>query len=87
MVTSCAPKSIPPFTGNSANYVVKEQGLNFRAGPGTDCDTLGDPLDANTPVTVLSDPVTRKGETSQWVEVQINGQDGWVATDFIAPAS
>lgn len=86
VVTSCSPAEIPPFTGNSPDYVVTEAGLNFRAGPGTDCATLGDPLDANTPVTVLSDPVTRKGETTQWVEVQVNGQDGWVAADFIQPA-
>ena len=86
VVTSCSPANIPPFTGSSPNYTVSEQGLNFRAGPGTDCATLGDPLDSGTAVTVLSDPVTRKGETTQWVEVQINGQDGWVAADFIQPA-
>lgn len=85
-MTSCTPDSIPPFTGDSPNYVVKEQGLNFRAGPGTDCDTLGDPLASGTAVTVLSDPVIRKGETTEWVEIEVNGQDGWVAANFISPA-
>lgn len=83
---SCTPNTIPPFTGNSPDYVVQAQGLNFRAGPGTDCDALGDPLDSGTAVTVLSDPVLRKGDTTEWVKVEVNGQDGWVAASFIAPA-
>lgn len=87
VVTTCSPDSIPPFTGKKTNYKVTVDGLNFRAGPGTDCETLGEPLAVDTPVKVISDPVVRKGEKGKWVEVEVNGQDGWVAEQFIKPAS
>jgi hypothetical protein len=87
VVTTCSPDSIPPFTGKKAAYKVSVDGLNFRAGPGTNCDTLGDPLAVDTPVKVISDPVIRKGEKAKWVEIEVNGQDGWVAEEYIKPAS
>jgi hypothetical protein len=87
VVTTCSPDSIPPFTGKKADYKVSVDGLNFRAGPGTNCDTLGDPLAVDTPVKVISDPVIRKGEKAKWVEIEVNGQDGWVAEEYIKPAS
>lgn len=88
-VTSCAPdpNEIPAFSGDNPNYRVTANGLNFRAGPGTDCDPLGDPLPIDTPVIVVSDPVNREGQTDRWVEVEVDGQDGWVAVQFIEPAS
>jgi hypothetical protein len=86
VVTSCNPDVIPPFTGKSPDYVTTVD-LHFRAGPGSDCDTIGDVLVGGTSLTVLSDPVTRKGEDGQWVQVNVDGQLGWVSSDYIEPAS
>ncbi|HEU0164676.1 MAG TPA: SH3 domain-containing protein [Thermomicrobiales bacterium] len=86
VVTSCDPDVIPPFTGDSPDYVTSSD-LNFRAGPGSDCDLIGDPLAEGVALTVLSDPVTRQGEDGQWVQVNVDGQLGWVSSDYIEPAS
>jgi uncharacterized protein YraI len=86
-VTSCAPEDIPPFTGENPSYVVLED-LNFRAGPGSDCDIIaGDPLVAGVGLTVRGGPVVREGEDElQWLQVEVAGVTGWVAADFVAPA-
>lgn len=84
-VTSCEPNDVPQFTGNGAEYVVKED-LNFRVGPGSDCDAIGNLLVAGTQVTVISDPVVREGDTTQWVQVSIDGEIGWVSLEYISPA-
>ena len=86
VVSSCAPESVPPLPGGSATRVVLEP-LNFRAGPGTDCDQIGtDPLPAGTVVTVTGGPVVREGEANlEWVQVEVDGAVGWVAAEFLGP--
>ncbi len=84
-VTSCQPDEVPPFTGTSAEYVVTEE-LNFRAGPGSDCDPIGVPLEAGTQLTVISDPVVREDDTTRWVQVSVDGEIGWVSLEFISPS-
>lgn len=86
-VDSCDVAEAPQFSGNNDNWVVTED-LNFRSGPGSDCDSvLDDPLIAGTAVTVLSDPVVRSDDADGvlWVQVEVDGDIGWVAADFIEP--
>lgn len=83
-VTSCEPNEVPQFTGTKPDYVVKED-VNFRVGPGSDCDVIGDPLSQGVRLTVISDPVVREGDPARWVKVNVDGQIGWVALEFIEP--
>jgi hypothetical protein len=87
VVTSCAPEDVPAFTGEKPSYVVLEE-LNFRVGPGSDCDLIGEgPLVAGVGLTVRAGPVVREGENDlQWLQVEVAGVTGWVAADFVAPA-
>jgi hypothetical protein len=86
VVDSCDPDEIPPFEGDNPNFVVTTD-LNFRQGPGQDCDPIGDaPLGEGREVIVLSEPVTREGEDQEWVQVEVDGEPGWVAAEFIEPA-
>src|SRR5215203_2944082 len=83
VVDSCEPDEIPAFAGDDPNYVVTTN-LNFRTGPGQDCDPIGDgPLAEGSAVVVLSEPVTREGEDREWVQIEVDGEPGWVAADFI----
>lgn len=83
-VASCEPPQVPPFTGTNPNYVVMED-LNFRVGPGSDCDVIGDPLSQGVRLTVTSNPVVREDSPDRWVQVNVDGQIGWVAEEFIEP--
>lgn len=84
-VTSCEPENVPEFTGGSDAFVVVEN-VNFRSGPGTDCSLVGeDVLESGLEITVTSDPVVREGDDSEWVRVEVGGEEGWVATEFIEP--
>ena len=85
VVDSCSPDAIPPFEGDNPNFVTTVD-LNFREGPGEDCDQIGDPLGAGRDVVVLSEPVTREGEDQEWIQVEVDGETGWVAAQFIEPA-
>ncbi len=85
IVDSCEPEDVPEFTGDADAFVVVEN-LNFRTGPGVDCDPIGDSLlEVGTELTATSDPVLRDGEDTEWVRVEFEGQEGWVAADFIEP--
>lgn len=86
--TSCEPDSIPPFGGEQANFVTNTE-VNFRTGPGSDCDLIGDgPIGQNIPVTLLSGPVVREeGDGLIWVQVQIDEQTGWVVPEALVPAA
>ncbi len=84
-VEDCDPEEIPPFEGDDPNFVTTVD-VNFREGPGQDCDRIGDaPLGQGREVLVLSEPVTRDGEDQEWVQVEIDGETGWVAAEFIEP--
>lgn len=86
-VSSCTLDSVPKFTGESNAFVVTED-VNFRSGPGTDCAPTGEAsLTAGIPMTVISDPVVRDDQGDVlWVLVDVGGQQGWVAAEFIEPA-
>ena len=85
--TSCEPQTIPPFTGATTSYVVVED-LNFRVGPGSDCEVIGSPLAAGSALLVTGGPVVREGEEGvEWLQVEVEGVSGWVAAEFVMPAT
>lgn len=85
-VASCSPGDVPEFSGASDAFVVTEE-LNFRAGPGSDCESIGDePLAPGEQLVVTSDPVVREGEGDTLrVRVNVGGEQGWVAVEFVEP--
>ncbi len=86
VATSCDMPNYPPYTGDTPAQVTTSD-VNFRAGPGADCDAIGGPIGAGVSVEVLSDPVTREGDDQfEWVAVTFDGSDGWLATEFLEPA-
>jgi uncharacterized protein YraI len=72
--------------GQNAYFTISE--VNFREGPGADCDTISDtPLAEGVDVVVLSAPVTRVGEEDLvWIQIEADGERGWVVIDSLAPA-
>ncbi|MDQ3657991.1 MAG: SH3 domain-containing protein [Chloroflexota bacterium] len=85
-VAGCEPETVPPFDGSQTAFITVSD-VNFRAGPGADCDTIGDgPIGTNIPVTVLSGPVIREDDEFVWVQVQILDQTGWVVVEVLEPA-
>lgn len=77
---------MPAFSGENDQYVTTTD-LNFRTGPGSDCDLIDDQvLATGTEVTILSDPVERDGDESLWVQIEADGQEGWVSADFVEEA-
>ena len=85
-VDGCQPETVPPFDGNQTAYITNSD-VNFRTGPGADCDTIGDgPIGVNIPVTVLSGPVDRADDEFVWIQVQIVDQTGWVVIEVLEPA-
>ena len=85
IVDSCDVAQLPPYTGSDPVQVTTS-GVNFRAGPGTDCDSIGEAIPAGVSVEVLSDPVQREGDDFAWVAVNLDGEEGWLVTDFLEPA-
>lgn len=87
VVSSCDVGFYPPYAGDAAAQVTTSE-VNFRSGPGTDCDPIGEPLPAETNVEILSAPVVREGEDGfVWVAVLVDGDEGWLATEFLEPAA
>jgi hypothetical protein len=87
-VDSCDVVDAPPFQGESATYTPVEE-VNFRVGPGADCEPVLDgPLNTGVEMTVLSEPVVRFDDPDRvlWVQVEVDGEVGWVAAEFIEPA-
>lgn len=84
VVESCEPAEIPPFTGDESLASLAEE-VNFRAGPGEDCDVLPtSPLLADAEVAITSDPVLRDDQGDQgWVQIDVDGDVGWIAVDFV----
>lgn len=87
IVDSCDVEDVPAFTNDITTYLLTSD-LNFRTGPGSDCDVIGDgPLGEFSAVDIIGGPVVREGdETSQWVEVAVGDQTGWLAFEFLEPA-
>jgi hypothetical protein len=86
-VSSCEPEGVPAFNGEQTEFLTTTD-VNFRTGPGSDCDPIGDgPIGQNIPVTILAGPVVREGEEEfAWVQVQIADQTGWVVSSVLEPA-
>ncbi len=87
-VTGCDPGTIPPYSGAQVNFLTNAD-VNFRTGPGADCETIGDgPIGTNIPVTVLGGPVIREDADDQfiWVQAQILDETGWVVIEVLDPA-
>jgi len=86
-VDGCQSETVPPFDSNQTAYITNSD-VNFRTGPGADCDMIGDgPIGTNIPVTVLGGPVIREDDEFVWVQVQILDQTGWVVIEVLEPAS
>jgi hypothetical protein len=87
-VDSCDVVEAPSYSGDSSSFVTSEE-VNFRIGPGSDCDSVLDgPLGEGVEMTVLSDPVVRSDDPDGilWVQVEIDGDVGWIAAEFIEAA-
>ena len=87
VVTDCDVQDVPAFEGDVTTYVLSVD-LNFRSGPGSDCDLIGEgPLGEFAGVEIIGGPVIREGEESpEWVQVQVGEQTGWLALEFLDPA-
>lgn len=85
-VDGCETDQIPSFNGDVTQFVTVID-VNFRTGPGADCEQIGDdPISADVEVTLLSGPVVREDDTEfVWVQVDINGEVGWIVTSAITP--
>jgi len=84
-VTSCEVPDVPPFTGDQTVFALTTD-VNFRTGPGADCDmALETPLGAFQQVEVIGGPVIRQDDRSEWVQVDVQGTQGWVSFEFLAP--
>lgn len=86
-VAGCEPETVPSLADAPSEFLTVTD-VNFRTGPGADCDTIGaGPVGTNIPVTVLSGPVVREDDDQfEWVQVQILDQTGWVVLDVLEPA-
>jgi hypothetical protein len=87
VVTSCDPEIVPAVTIAQVDYLTAED-VNFRTGPGADCDLIGTgPIGVNAAVTLLGGPVAREGEDFVWVQVDIAGEVGWIVVEVLEPAA
>lgn len=84
-VTSCDVPDVPEFTGEQTSYRATTD-LNFRIGPGADCElALDEPLGEAQVVEVIGGPVTREDDGSEWAQVRVLDTEGWVSFEFIEP--
>lgn len=82
-IEGCELPNVPTFIGDSDQAVLTED-VNFRSGPGVDCEPLLDePLGVGQTVTITGGPVTQAADDSEWVEIEFNGTRGWISADFI----
>lgn len=85
-IEGCDVPDVPTYSGPNTEVTLTSD-VNFRSGPGTDCDPLTDaPLGEGQTVTVTGGPVTQTADNSEWIEVEVNGQKGWISTEFVEPA-
>jgi uncharacterized protein YgiM (DUF1202 family) len=84
-VSSCDLANVPSFTGEQSTYSLTTD-VNFRTGPGAECDLALDvPLGEFQQVVVVGGPVVRTDDGSEWVQIQVGETIGWVAFEFLAP--
>ena len=83
--TSSAPAAPAPLkAGDLARVSADGDGLNFRTEPGLGGAKIGLLPDGSV-VKVLGSPVTAGGR--DWVQVQVNGLNGWVAAQYLVNIS
>lgn len=85
-ISGCEVPDVPGFLGDS-NVFVLTADVNFRTGPGVDCDPVMDePVGEGQIVLVLGGPVTQTDDDTEWVQIEVGDQPGWVTTEFLEPA-
>ena len=85
-VSGCEVPDVPPFAGDVTTFRLTED-LNFRTGPGPDCElALPQPIGAFQVVEVIGGPVVHADDGSQWVLIRTLDTDGWIAFEFLEPA-
>lgn len=85
-VRGCEVQDVPPFRGDTNQYVLTAD-VNFRAGPGATCDLAqNEPIGEGQTVTVVGGPVTQAEDDSVWLQVEVNGQTGWMSEEFLEPS-
>lgn len=85
VVSGCDVAEVPPFTGEQATYRLTTD-LNFRAGPGAECDlALEDPIGVFQTVEIIGGPVVRADDGSEWVQARVLDTEGWLALEFLEP--
>lgn len=86
-VQGCEVPDVPTFSGETPEQVLTAE-VNFRSGPGVECDPLLDaPLGEGQAVTVIGGPVTQGTDDSEWVQIEVDGQQGWITTEFVEPVT
>lgn len=88
-VSSCDVADVPAIGIEQIDYVTNTD-VNFRVGPGADCDAIGDgPIGEFSSVTLLGGPVVRDDADDDfvWVQVEIAGETGWIITEVLDPAT
>lgn len=84
-ISGCEVPDVPGFLGDS-NVFELTADVNFRSGPGVDCDpVLDEPLGEGQIVLVLGGPVTQTDDGTEWVQIEVDGEPGWVTTEFLEP--
>lgn len=85
-VEGCDVPDVPNYVGETTTYELVSD-LNFRSGPGVDCDPVIDtPIGEGQVVEVIGGPVIQAGDDTEWVQVIFDGTTGWITTEFIKPA-
>lgn len=85
-VQGCEITNVPPFEGETADYVTNAE-VFFRQGPGGDCATVYEtPLGEGQTLVITGGPVSQAADGSLWVQVEVDGVTGWVSFDFVEPA-
>lgn len=85
-ISGCEVPDVPGFLGDNSDFVLTAD-VNFRSGPGVECDPLlDDPLDEGLTVVVVGGPVVQTDDDTEWVQIVIDGEPGWITTEFIESA-
>lgn len=85
-ISGCEVPDVPGFLGDS-NIFVLTADVNFRSGPGVTCDPIfEEPIGDGQIVLVLGGPVTQADDGTEWVQIEVNGEPGWITNDFLEPA-
>ena len=78
--------NVPEFEDDVVDYITVAE-VNFRSGPGTECDPIIDePLGEGVEVVVIGGPVTQSTDNTIWLQVEVDDVPGWVSEEFIEPA-